>query len=761
MKSTLKKFLKFSALSLLLLIALVVGGAVAVIQHPQWVFTPKNMAWLAAKARSHGIEVSWQELEIDAHTPQFLKPELGFRFTHLDVKKEGAASELKIDGKLKSFAIAAKLDFSKFPPQLIELGPTIVQGGDVEVTPATTPAKAENPKSGSFQIPSALQKTRIQPIHVAMDHWKIIERKVIQPSGNLEGSLNLVYEKGPDQLIGQPNHQSIHGEFVAFGARPVKMQLQARVNSDAGTGASGQPTTIEAVLTGTMGAVSPEIRTVSLNNCHVHLVLRDPAAELATDCPLEIVAETIQFKQVPQVAFENKFGLKVTADFKAEDYADQKKPIHAQAKIDLTKFYPFGKARPGFTSWGSFAVEGDAIPAKPFKDWQIHSKVDVELAIAEFHNLVEILDKTAYAVPAPFHVLHGEVHFMAKGELNPRGGEIPLELHTELHSKEQNFVVDSKGHFKFRKELASEVDPKSGHELGYDMNLQLDAALTSIKLMLPHFDLSSFPKLAPDTRIREEIEAHNKSGPGRFSYQIHVTTPVGPVKIVTNLASAPIPIRADIQLDTKQPPLGKISIEMFPVDVFKRQATIEKFELSLEPKKQPIDGVIQVVYTDYTVKIVLKGTVADPIYQFTSEPALPEQEVIAVLLFGKTSGDLDSDQTDSVGSVRGAAADKSLDLASLYLLAATPIESVGYDPTSGAVTAKIKIANGTSLNVAGGGPNANGLQTVGIRKRLGNNFSITTEVTSSQLDQSGGLAGSTAENSQKTVSALLEWRHRY
>jgi len=753
MKSILKKFLKFSALSLLVLIALVVGGVVSVIQHPQWVFTPKNMAWLAAKARSHGIEVSWQELEIDAHTPQFLKPELAFRFTKLDLKKAGSPAELKLDGKLQSFAIAAKLDFTKFPPQLIELGPTIVQGGDVEVTPATTPAKTESSKSGSFQIPSALQKTRIQPIHVAMDHWKIIQRKVIQPSGNLEGSLNLVYEKGTDQ--------SIHGEFVAFGPRPVKMQLQARVNSDAGTGASGQPTTIEAVLTGTVGAVSPEIRTLALNDCRVHLVLHDPAAELTTDCPLEIVAETIQFKQVPKVAFENKFGLKVTSDFKAADYADPKKPIHAQAKIDLTKFYPFGKARQGFTSWGSFAVEGDAVPAKPFKDWQIHSKVDVELAIAEFHDLVEILDKTAYSVPAPFHVLHGDVHFMAKGELDPRGGEIPLELHTELHSKEQNLVIDSKGHFKFRKELAEEVDPKLGHELGYDMNLQLDAALTSIKLMLPHFDLSSFPKLAPDTRIRDEIEAHNKSGPGRFSYQIHVTTPAEPVKIVTNLASAPIPIRADVQLDTKKPPLGKISIETFPVDVFNRQATIENFDLLLEPKKQPIDGVVQVVYTDYTVKVVLKGTISDPIYQFTSEPALPEQEVISVLLFGKTSGDLDSDQTDSVGSVRGAAADKSLDLASLYLLAATPIESVGYDPASGAVTAKIKIANGTSLNVAGGGPNSSGLQTVGIRKRLGSNFSITTEVTSSQLDQSGGLAGSTAENSQKTVSALLEWRHRY
>jgi hypothetical protein len=50
---------------------------------------------------------------------------------------------------------------------------------------------------------------------------------------------------------------------------------------------------------------------------------------------------------------------------------------------------------------------------------------------------------------------------------------------------------------------------------------------------------------------------------------------------------------------------------------------------------------------------------------------------------------------------------------------------------------------------------------VGVRKRLGKNFSITTELTSGGLDQSGSLAGSSTQNSQKAVAALLEWRHRY
>jgi hypothetical protein len=97
--------------------------------------------------------------------------------------------------------------------------------------------------------------------------------------------------------------------------------------------------------------------------------------------------------------------------------------------------------------------------------------------------------------------------------------------------------------------------------------------------------------------------------------------------------------------------------------------------------------------------------------------------------------------------VQAAAAGRGLDLASLYLLASTPVESVGYDPQTGAVSARFRIASGTSLNVSKS--QQEDMESIGIRKRIGSNWSIVTQ------------QGNPADPTDKSVSALLQWSHRY
>jgi autotransporter translocation and assembly factor TamB len=379
------------------------------------------------------------------------------------------------------------------------------------------------------------------------------------------------------------------------------------------------------------------------------------------------------------------------------------------------------------------------------KNWKIKSNLDVNLAIAEFQDLVKILDKTPFAVPAPLRVLKGSIAFTAQGSVNPKQGTVPVQFHTKLKSAQQSLLIDNTGVFSFTK-----IDRKT------HMDLKMDALLTDIELTLPHIDLKGIPKVIPDSRITTKMATASRDA--IFSYEIHVHTADKPIQIVTNLASAPLPIHVDVNLDSKGPPLGHIKVDAFPVDVFHRKVLVEKFDLDLEPKKMPISGTVKVTYPQYTVFVSMKGTADQPVFQFASEPALAQADIISVLLFGKTSDDLDADQSDSVGSTRAAVSERTMDLASLYLLSATPIQSVGYDPTTGTLSTTVTIGEGTSLNVAGG---QGSLQTVGVRKRLGKNFSITTEVTSGGLDQSGSLAGTNNQNSQKALAALLEWRHRY
>ncbi|MEO5969714.1 MAG: hypothetical protein ABIQ95_07275, partial [Bdellovibrionia bacterium] len=115
--------------------------------------------------------------------------------------------------------------------------------------------------------------------------------------------------------------------------------------------------------------------------------------------------------------------------------------------------------------------------------------------------------------------------------------------------------------------------------------------------------------------------------------------------------------------------------------------------------------------------------------------------------FGKPMEELDADQEQSVGSTRAAIADKALGIASLYALASTPVQSVGYDSTTKLFTAKLRLGEGTSLNL---GADTNGLEGIGIRKRLSSKWSITTDISNSKSGYQN-----------KAVSTFLEWVHRY
>jgi hypothetical protein len=71
---------------------------------------------------------------------------------------------------------------------------------------------------------------------------------------------------------------------------------------------------------------------------------------------------------------------------------------------------------------------------------------------------------------------------------------------------------------------------------------------------------------------------------------------------------------------------------------------------------------------------------------------------------------------------------------------------VGYNATTGTFTAKVKLAQGTSLNV---GTDTRELDEVSVRKRLGPHWAVTTGLTKFE------------EATQPLFSAFLEWTNRY
>jgi hypothetical protein len=160
---------------------------------------------------------------------------------------------------------------------------------------------------------------------------------------------------------------------------------------------------------------------------------------------------------------------------------------------------------------------------------------------------------------------------------------------------------------------------------------------------------------------------------------------------------------------------------------------------------QVVDGKLAVSYLEYDIDIELVGEVREPEIRLSSMPPLERNQIISVLIFGRPLSDLDEDEKQSVGNLNAAFAEAALGISSLYLLASTPIESVGYDPDRELVTANVGLGGGASLELGAGGAGS----SVGIRKRLSREFIFRSEVE---------RLGST---SKQTVSALIEWVKRF
>jgi hypothetical protein len=281
--------------------------------------------------------------------------------------------------------------------------------------------------------------------------------------------------------------------------------------------------------------------------------------------------------------------------------------------------------------------------------------------------------------------------------------------------------------------------------------------LTDLKLLLPRLKLEKPPRFFPEGRIHalEPIgKAQNqktvveKEEEPSFGYRAVIRTPPGkPVQIITNLAKGPIPVNLDINLSSESPPTGQVRVGVFPVEAFRRKANVQHFDIDLVAKAgdSAIDGRVDVPLGDYQAHIDVVGSIDKPQVRVTSDPPVGEDQLLAALLFNRTPEELDPSESATVGSTRATVSQGALSLASLFLLASTPVEGLSYNPDTGQVTAQVRISEGLSLNV-GSGENQAG--AVGVRKRIGSNFFVTTNV------------NNIIQNSS-TVSAYVEWRKRY
>lgn len=390
----------------------------------------------------------------------------------------------------------------------------------------------------------------------------------------------------------------------------------------------------------------------------------------------------------------------------------------------------------------------------------VTADLDFKLKVSAFQKLVKRLSNSSFAIPAPANQLRGAVSCAIAGRFRQQDlrSRFPLGCKIDLKSKEQKLKINSDGFLSLKKQKEK-----------YIPHLNTEVLIAGIELVLPPVSANGdVPQLAPDKRFvleqsfdeysskaaqkKREAEAlaeeQAKKDPA-FTYNIRVRSDGdNAILIYTNLLDQPVPIGVDVTVNSSAPPSGKVFVRNYKLELLRREADVELLSLALaeKPEDQLIDGKIRFQNNDYKITMTIYGTASNPQYLLESTPPLSNKELLAVLLFGKQPDLLDSDELNSVGETEAAIADGAIGLVSMYYLASTPIERVGYSPESGVFSAKINLQEGFSLSLGSDGGDTN---QVGLRKRLGNGWIVDTTVVN---DGQSEVA--------RTI-AMLKWGRRY
>lgn len=362
-------------------------------------------------------------------------------------------------------------------------------------------------------------------------------------------------------------------------------------------------------------------------------------------------------------------------------------------------------------------------------------EVDGRVKITDFYRVAKLLNGVGILIPAPANALQGKVglEFGGSYRLDTEKAELKLTLGTDLKSKDQALELLADG--KLNWQSCAKSKEKSGFEI--------ELLAKRMKLRLPDIDVKNPPALVVDSRFtkKKAATAHDCDLGFSFSFENEKNSPV---YISSVLLQNSLPVDIWIKSRSDSSTKGAIKIRNYSTTFFKRKSTLESFDYDLDTKI--IGGRVRVDYSETKIFLLLSGTSDSIRLDFQSDPPLPREQVFSVLFFGKKLEGLDEDESGSVRNADAAAKDGALSLASLYLLASTPIESIGYNSHTNGLTAKVKLSSGTTLNV---GANSQGVTDLGVTKRLSQHWRIQTTVKDPDVSE------------ERSASAVLEFFNRF
>jgi hypothetical protein len=376
---------------------------------------------------------------------------------------------------------------------------------------------------------------------------------------------------------------------------------------------------------------------------------------------------------------------------------------------------------------------------KDHADWVFEPRLNTELVVHSYQGLRTFLDAKGVLIPAPFDVLDGTMALHAKAPVERGGGRVKTKVNFEANLNSPNQTV----------QLATEAKLDLDQRLK-GLDVYVSALIKSFQVELPPLDpIRGVPKVTRDSRVvlRPPPRKTKIGFKTRVFLEVKTEKP-GAIRLLSSLAKPYVPVTIDVKAGTSGDPSGYVRLEPFTLSYLRRNVNVEHLQIGMAANDDdalPVDGRFRIDQTAYRIFVDVKGDLESPNVQLSSEPYLPRNEIISVLLYDRTSSELVSSDAETAGSVEAALADRAIGLFGLWAFATTPIKSFTYNPVTKVYSATVDLGGGLT---AGVGTNWEAAAHLEVRKRVSKRWVLTA-------------SWSPSETQEQVGKLVLQWEKRF
>jgi len=346
------------------------------------------------------------------------------------------------------------------------------------------------------------------------------------------------------------------------------------------------------------------------------------------------------------------------------------------------------------------------------------------LEVPDVSYLFNIFENTPFAVPAPLNSLAGSLKLKTKEANNFK---IPFDVEMNLDKSKYNKL-----------KLTAEGGVLLPEKKSDKTKVNLAILLKQLHLYLPKIDpIKGIPSLG-STNIQKNFTNKKSTEKPNVIFDLSLKSESdSTVRLYYYLFDPYLDFGVESNYGVKDGFKVYKKSSNTKLKYLKRTVYVDNIKIENKPKSKStfINSTFSYKQAGYNIKLKVIGTSEDPELLLSSEPSLPRQDIISLLIYSRKTSQISSFNKESVGGAEAAIADRTLGLFSIWAFASTPIETISYDPARKTYSAQVALPGDIKFTIGTDWEKVNSLQ---FYKRLGDSWLLVTSYEPDEIREDKG-----------------------